>query len=247
MPKTPAQISGSRQRGGVARAAVAAALTFGVVSYAALIHNLVPNRFNPLAPPDLAQSNAWFIDARIARLRHDRSGCGRALQPPIIGASAIADSPLQDGCGWKNAVRIAAFAGARMPIDALTCEMAAAMAMWVEHVVQPAALRRFNSRVASIQNFGGYACRNIIGSTLWGGFRSQHATANAIDLSAFTLADGRRISVKSDWRESDAAGQFLREIHTGACRYFRAVLGPNYNEAHRDHFHFDRGFITSCR
>ncbi len=34
-------------------------------------------------------------------------------------------------------------------------------------------------------------------------------------------------------------GQFLREIHEAACGTFGTVLGPEANEAHRDHFHVD--------
>lgn len=32
---------------------------------------------------------------------------------------------------------------------------------------------------------------------------------------------------------------FLKRVHAEACRYFGTVLGPEANEAHRDHFHFD--------
>jgi hypothetical protein len=32
---------------------------------------------------------------------------------------------------------------------------------------------------------------------------------------------------------------FLRRLHKGACGTFGTVLGPEANEAHRDHFHFD--------
>jgi hypothetical protein len=32
---------------------------------------------------------------------------------------------------------------------------------------------------------------------------------------------------------------FLRRLHTGACGTFGTVLGPDANEAHRNHFHFD--------
>ncbi|MFM9939993.1 MAG: extensin family protein [Hyphomicrobiaceae bacterium] len=40
----------------------------------------------------------------------------------------------------------------------------------------------------------------------------------------------------------DAAARqqaFLRQIHAEACKYFGTVLGPESNEAHRDHFHLD--------
>ena len=36
-----------------------------------------------------------------------------------------------------------------------------------------------------------------------------------------------------------ADAQFLRAIHAGACHVFGTVLGPEANEAHRDHFHLD--------
>jgi hypothetical protein len=32
---------------------------------------------------------------------------------------------------------------------------------------------------------------------------------------------------------------FLRRLHRGACGTFGTVLGPDANEAHRNHFHFD--------
>ena len=41
--------------------------------------------------------------------------------------------------------------------------------------------------------------------------------------------------------------RFLRAVHEGACDYFDVVLGPDYNRAHADHFHFDRGAYRACR
>ena len=38
-------------------------------------------------------------------------------------------------------------------------------------------------------------------------------------------------------KTSEAA--FLKRLHSGACTVFGTVLGPEANEAHRDHFHFD--------
>jgi hypothetical protein len=36
-----------------------------------------------------------------------------------------------------------------------------------------------------------------------------------------------------------AEGRFLREVFKGGCATFGTVLGPEANDAHRDHFHFD--------
>jgi hypothetical protein len=86
---------------------------------------------------------------------------------------------------------------------------------------------------------------------------SEHAKANAIDVSGFVLADGRVISVRSGWRteDSDASGDedaeaeaaFLRDVHGGACGLFRGVIGPDGDAAHADHFHFDMGRWRFCR
>jgi hypothetical protein len=37
----------------------------------------------------------------------------------------------------------------------------------------------------------------------------------------------------------DGKAHFLRAAHTAACRIFGTVLGPESNEAHRNHFHLD--------
>ncbi len=39
--------------------------------------------------------------------------------------------------------------------------------------------------------------------------------------------------------DTPARQQFLKEIHTSACKYFGTVLGPEANNAHRNHFHLD--------
>ena len=84
---------------------------------------------------------------------------------------------------------------------------------------------------------GSYACRNIAGT----GRRSAHSRAEAIDVSAFILTDGRRVSVLNDWDHGSAEDrQFLRTVHRSACRRFATVLGPDYNAAHRNHFHLEQ-------
>ncbi|MBF3247311.1 extensin, partial [Pseudomonas aeruginosa] len=50
-----------------------------------------------------------------------------------------------------------------------------------------------------------------------------------------------------DWAGESADGRFLRRVRDGACASFNAVLGPDYNAAHRDHFHLDMGLWKVCR
>ena len=93
------------------------------------------------------------------------------------------------------------------------------------------------AEIEKIETFGTYNCRPIAGS----GKLSEHAHSNAIDVSAFVLSDGRRISVEKDWNGDKRTRQFLEVVHASACKRFNTVLSPNYNAAHHDHFHFDMG------
>jgi hypothetical protein len=123
----------------------------------------------------------------------------------------------------------------------MTCDLASKFAAWARYAVRPAARLYLGTEVVKIETFGTYACRNVVGNPGMAGKRSEHAHANAIDIAAFTLADGRRISVEADWTQSGIARQFLQRVHDSACKRFRTVLGPDYNAAHYNHFHFDMG------
>jgi hypothetical protein len=214
---------------------------------AAFRQGIVPPAINPLPTLDLGNANPWLVDWRLAALRYDSALCRRVLASSHIEAQSIADNPVNKGCGWINAVRMSQAGGIRAGFDKVTCQAAAALALWLEHDVQPLAREMLGQRVSSVQSIGTYACRNIVGSRIWKDFRSQHALANAIDIGGFNLADGRRIGVARHWRGSGPEARFLRAVHGRACRYFRVVLGPDHNAAHHDHFHLDRGPFTRCR
>ncbi len=224
-------------------------LTFLVffTTAAAFWLGFIPQKWSPFAPIDLASSDQWFIDLRLSTLRRDRTSCLAVLKKPYVTARPIIDRPIKRGCGWRNAVRIYEAGDAKVSAAQITCELAAAFALWSKHVVQPAAQEVFGTSVKSFEQMGTYSCRNIIGNSKWRTVRSQHATANAIDISGFRLADGRRIRVRTHWKSKGAEGHFLRIVHSRSCRYFRVALSPNYNLAHKDHFHFDRGVLKTCR
>jgi hypothetical protein len=218
-----------------------------VATFAAFWFGLIPQRWSPFPPIALSQPANWFLDPRLAALRLDPALCRAVLIAPYIEATLIADQPLEKGCGWTNSVRTTTAGGAKIAADKLSCEMAAALALWVEHDVQSAAQKHLGQRVTSLQNFGTYSCRNIVGNATWKDVKSQHATANAIDIAGFTLADGRQVSVAKNWSAPAAESAFLREIHGRSCRFFRSSLSPDFNAAHKDHFHLDRGPLWTCR
>lgn len=222
---------------GLLLAATSAAFWFGIV----------PQRFSPLAPIALDAPQQWFIDLKLAALRRDPALCHAVLKTPQIDTTQVDDIPINKGCGLINGVRTSAIAGARLSADRMSCELAAALALWMAHDVQPLAMATFGKPVQGVQHLGTYACRNIVGRAFWKDFRSQHATANAIDIGGFTLEGGRQISVLKHWSGDGVEARFLRDVHARACGYFRVVLGPEFNASHRDHFHFDRGDLKTCR
>ena len=216
-------------------------------AFAATRLGWLPQQLSPFPQLSLDTQPTWFVDTRLAALRLDRPLCKAVLKEPYIDAVALPDQPYKDGCGWQNAVKFSQAGGARIGAETLTCEMAAALALWIEHEVQPLAMTAFGARVKAVGDMGIYDCRNILGNPLMKNIRSQHATANAIDISGFTLENGKQISILRDWSGKGKEAVFLKEVHRRACRYFRVALGPEYNAAHKNHFHFDRGAFSRCK
>ncbi len=204
-------------------------------------------RVSDLWPLDLSRPGGWLVEWQLAEVGRDPRLCLPLLSRTELGASGIPNRDNGGGCGWTNAVRMTAAGGARLSAGAVTCGMAAALALWIAHEVQPAASAHLGAKVVSVDQLGTYACRNIRGDAGTESERSEHATANAIDIRGFVLSDGRRISIKEHWPGDTPEGRFLRAAQQGSCRYFRVSLGPAYNAVHADHFHLDRGSYRYCR
>ena len=198
-------------------------------------------------PIDLSQPLVHLADWRLRALQSDRALCRLVLKAPYADAVETPDAEAGTDCGWRNSVRLSSLSGSRIVVDKMTCELTAAMALWIAHDVQPAAEAIFGERISSIRHLGGYACRNIRGSPAFAHVVSEHARANALDIAAFQLVSGRQVSVLKHWGQEGADGRFLALIHSRACKYFRVAIGPAYNAAHRDHFHYDRGIYSACR
>jgi len=222
------------------------ALVLATVAVGWQIARRLPN-VSDFWPLELSKPGGWLLDRQLVDLREDPALCGRVLRAPEIEASAVPDATPHPGCGWKTAVAISKVAHARLAVRPVTCELAAALALWMQHVVQPAASAKLGSRVTAVEHLGSYSCRNIRGSPAFANHPSEHASANAVDVSGFRLADGRHVTVLGDWGKDSAVGRFLGEILSGGCRYFRVAIGPAYNAAHQNHFHFDRGRWRACR
>ena len=148
----------------------------------------------------------------------------------------------------------------------MTCQLARALNTWLDKTVQPKAEALFGSPVAKLHNASSYACRNRYHDAYQP--LSEHALANAIDIPEFVLASGERVTVLDNWPKNsftlpvplpnpvrvaavgtsvpmasttsaDQKAKFVKYLHDDACPTFGTVLGPDANEAHKNHFHFD--------
>lgn len=206
----------------------------------------LPSRYDPFAPLSIAERPTFLTEWKLRALKVAPEACFAALDAAGIAYTPIPDRVTGEGCGFEAAARLKdpeVLPGTRgLP---LSCPMIAALAIWERHDLQPAAERLLGSRVARVDHYGSYACRNVNSAS--SGRRSQHATANALDIAGFRLADGRSVTVAGDWGDGGAEGRFLAEVHEAACGRFASVLGPGYNTAHADHFHLDMGAFGLCR
>jgi len=123
------------------------------------------------------------------------------------------------------------------PPATLACPIVSALDHWVGESVQPAAMRWFGAPVTEIKQISAYSCRGMVGAG--GSGISEHAFGNAIDIAAFTFADGRRVTVQEGWHGTPEEQGFLRDVHLAACDNFTTVLAPGYNAAHYNHIHVD--------
>jgi hypothetical protein len=123
------------------------------------------------------------------------------------------------------------------PTATLACPLVSMLDRFISDHVQPAAVRWFGQPVAEIKQISAYSCRGMNGNPRAN--ISEHAFGNALDIAAFTLLDGRRITVKDGWHGTPEEQGFLHDVQGAACEMFTTVLAPGSNEYHYDHMHVD--------
>ena len=195
----------------------------------------------PWTPLSLNDPIGRFTLRKLASLSDDPAHCRSLLAVARSADDPVSPRTISPDCGYADGMRLDAARGEAVfsPAGvAASCPVAAALVIWERQVLQPAAERHFGQRVARIDNAGSFSCRRINGRSE--GRFSEHATANAIDITGFGLADGARISVVEDWPGTGTEALFLRDVRDGACRLFATILSPEYNAAHADHLHFDQ-------
>lgn len=269
----------------------------------------------PSTAPTEQQADAW-TDAEVAEARAE---CARLITGVNLDGDEAA--PVRNGaCGAPAPITLKRAGGAMTelhPPALVNCRMAVALNTWIDDTLQPAAKSAFGQPVARILTASSYVCRNRYGQDK--APISEHAFANALDISGFVLGNGRVVKIIDGWGPTarDAAAKeaeakaakagapsadkaatstddksgkaapdkdakaatdtpkppkkpkagaalaaepapdkggtteatFLRRLHKGACGPFGTVLGPEANEAHRDHLHIDlkqRKHVAIC-
>ena len=298
----------------------------------------------PVLPRD-APMVAW-TDSEVAEAE---ANCTKALEGVTLDYEPL--PPIKEGiCGAPAPILVKSVGSdPKVEIDppaTVTCAVAGALSVWLSKTVQPHAKALIGSPVVKLHNATSYTCRNRYGSAK--APLSEHALANALDISEFVFASGVRVAVLDSWPRvaaklplpppsstrvpaatgsisqvshikpagtkaievtkvevtkvkanpfeapaalpeakppeataptsqenarnpfvasphapetppvdakpseampsdetsppqspSDGKGEFVKTIHDDACNTFGTVLGPEANEAHRNHFHLD--------
>ena len=210
----------------------------------------LPAEWNPWQPLAMDHAMTPVTRWKLNALKDDREQC-RALLASVP-EGRLQHLPLEDytpveACPLTNVVRVTRTSVGFNNRFTASCPLVVAWVMFEQQQLLPLADQHLGSELVHIDHYGTFACRNIYHRE--DARRSQHATASAFDVAAFRFADGTRISVLDDWDNDDepAKKDFLRATRDAACDYFGTVLGPDYNQPHENHFHFDTSTFGICR
>jgi hypothetical protein len=187
---------------------------------------------------ETAKDAAKDADKPAEQLSPQPSACRLALTDSIAMAPSIPDIHGAGGCGGEDLVRLEAIVlpdkrrVSVKPAAILRCAMASALADWIRTDIAPLAAS-LGSTVSDLDNFDSFECRGrnrVVGARL-----SEHGRANALDVRAFKLADGRSISLT----DRTVSRELRETVLHSACTRFSTVLGPGSDWYHEDHIHLD--------
>ncbi|WP_461193929.1 extensin family protein [Bradyrhizobium sp. UFLA06-06] len=191
---------------------------------------------SPAAPTEAARPAETAKPAEPAAPQ--LSACRQALTEEIAVAPSIPDIHGAGGCGGEDLVRLEAIVLADKrkvavkPAAILRCKMAAAVADWVRTDIAPLA-QSLGGGISNLDNFDSFECRGrnrVAGAQL-----SEHGRANALDVRALGLANGKSISLTDRSVPRDLRETVLHSV----CARFSTVLGPGSDWYHEDHIHLD--------
>jgi hypothetical protein len=149
--------------------------------------------------------------------------------PPITGPGecTATDVVELDAVLLKDKQRVAL-----TPPATLRCPMAAAMANWLRDDVAPS-VATTGAALRGIENYDSFECRGR--NRVPGAKISEHGKANALDIRALKLANGKAITLT----DVNVDKGFREDLRKTACARFGTILGPGSDGYHEEHIHFD--------
>ncbi|WP_409307609.1 extensin family protein [Pectobacterium sp. B1J-3] len=207
----------------------------------------LPPGYDPFSPLSVDDPPTFITRFKLKQIANNPEAC-LAILAQAQKNNQMTFLPLDEvkgQCPLLSPVRVQSFGSVRLSSSFLaSCPLALSTTMFVTQSAIPQALSLGTSLV-QIDHIGSYACRNIYHRPE--GRLSEHATADALDIVGFRLADGRQISVLNQWAETDSRGDYLRTVFEESCHFFGNALGPEYNAAHANHFHLGMRGFGVCR
>ncbi|OYX31933.1 MAG: hypothetical protein B7Y99_09370 [Caulobacterales bacterium 32-69-10] len=212
----------------------------------AFVNAYAPRQDLPWKPLTIDEPMGLATTTKFERTIAEPATCLAFLREEDVSVTPVKNSSDGGFCSIQDAVQMGPQTARLAPAGPImTCQLAAAFALWTRQTMQPAAREILGSEVVQIDHYGTYSCRRIYGQAE--GRVSEHARAAAVDVAGFRLADGRRITVLDDWSKPGPEGRFLHRLRDDGCRLFRVALSPEYNAAHANHLHFDMSGYRLCR
>ena len=166
------------------------------------------------------------------------SQCFTALTSGLAEAEALPPIATASGCGADDVVRLDAVIlkdrrrAEFKPPPTLRCSMATEVANWLREDIATQVLP-LGASLVGIDNYDSYECRprnRVAGAEI-----SEHGRANAIDIRAFNLTNGKRFGLT----DPEAKKTVREAVKASACGRFMTVLGPGSDGYHEEHIHLD--------
>jgi hypothetical protein len=155
----------------------------------------VKNSQEPALPGDVP-TVAW-TDREVTKAKAD---CAKILAGLALDYELL--PPIKEGrCGAPAPILLkAAGSDPKVEIDppaTVTCAVAASLSAWLSKTVQPEARALIGAPVVKLQNASSYVCRNRYNGAETP--LSEHALANAVDVSEFLFQSGKTVTVLASW------------------------------------------------
>ena len=198
--------------------------------------------------PSMGTSQHAATQAKAPRLPQTAAACAESLKKASVDFREV-PAAAADGIAWPirltgpvAGVRVEGGATTAAQSNYLDCRLAATLLAWAPSL-----------RARGIVALGHFSMYRPHSSLEGSDKPSGHAAGRAIDLGRVELADGRTLSVLTDWKNrkpnaepcgpwrDEEPGRLLRELACDAAErgLFQVVVTPHHNAAHANHLHLE--------